>query len=230
MVVIWKKLAFEDDVMLNSVADANAMLYSVSDNTPAALAMAASRIPARLAAGNIVAATKAEILTLLNVADGADVTGSNAPQAHKDLHDPEDGSDPLDTAAPEALLEVQAAAVGVSHSFARADHDHAIVHDITDNSLVTVDGTPADTEIAVWNAGGVDGETPAEVAARMALDDIGVPDAGVDFDLQEAIDLVVFTVANEAARDALSAAATAVGMLCFATGELSISICTESSI
>ena len=43
-------------------------------------------------------------------------------------------------AAPSALLEVQAQAEGSSTSFARADHDHAVVHDITDNSLVTIDG------------------------------------------------------------------------------------------
>ena len=154
MAITWKKLAYEDDVMLNSVGDANSMVVSISDNTPAALAMAASRIPARLAAGNIVAATVAEILTLINVAAGADVTGSNAPQAHKDSHDPA-GSDPLDAAAPAALLEVQAGAEGTAATWARSDHAHAIVHDITDNSIVTIDGTPADTEVAIWKDGGV---------------------------------------------------------------------------
>ena len=67
----WKKLAYEDDVILKTVADANSVLYAVTDNTPAALAMAASTIVARLAAGNVVAATPTEIRTLLNVADGA---------------------------------------------------------------------------------------------------------------------------------------------------------------
>lgn len=225
MAITWKKLAYEDDVMLNSVADANAMLYSVSDNAPAALAMAASRIPARLAAGNIVAATVAEILTLLGVTAGADVTGSNPPQAHHDLHDPADGSDALDCAAPSALLEVQAAGEGSAHEFARADHVHAIVHDITDNSIVTIDGTPAATEVAIWTADGLNGETPASLAARMALDDIGVPDAAVDFDLQEATDLVVMTVANEAG---LPGANVAVGQLCWATAELTLHVCTAS--
>ena len=64
-------LAHDDHTqyMLNTVADANAMLYSVTDNTPAALAMAASRIPARLAAGNVIAATGAEIIGLLTGAN-----------------------------------------------------------------------------------------------------------------------------------------------------------------
>jgi len=46
--------------------------------------------------------------------------------AHKDTHDPIDGSDKLDTAAP---VKVGAAnAIGSSHSFARADHVHEREH------------------------------------------------------------------------------------------------------
>lgn len=75
------------------------------------------------------------------------------------------------------------------------------------------------TDTPVW-------ETPAAVAATMALDDIGVPDAAVDFDLQEATDLVVMTVANEAA---LPAANVAVGQLCWCTAELSLHICTADA-
>lgn len=228
MAVTWRKLAFEDDVMLNSVADANAMLYSVTDNTPAALSMAASRIPARLAAGDVVAATVAEILTLLVVASGADVTGDNAPQAHHDLHDPEDGSDALDCAAPAELASVQAAGEGSAHEFARADHQHQIQHSFADNHLVTIESADVGAnEIARFVAGGgLEGRTPAEVAASMALDDIGVPDAAVDFDLQEATDLVVMTVANEAA---LPGAGVAIGQLCWATGELSLHVCTVAA-
>ena len=83
----WKKLAYEDDVILKTLADANSVLYAVTDNTPAALAMGASTIVARLAAGNIVAATTAEILTLLGLAAAhnmfsathADSTGAANP-------------------------------------------------------------------------------------------------------------------------------------------------------
>ena len=71
MAVTWRKLAYEDDVILKTLADANSILYAVTDDTPAALALAASTIPARLAAGDVVAATTTEIRTLINVADGA---------------------------------------------------------------------------------------------------------------------------------------------------------------
>ncbi len=73
-------------------------------------------------------------------------------------------------AAPSAILEVQAQAEGSSTSFARADHDHAIVHDITDNSLVTVDGTPNDDEFTRWTASGIEGLTVAEaITALLAV-------------------------------------------------------------
>ncbi|GAI75544.1 unnamed protein product [marine sediment metagenome] len=57
--------------------------------------------------------------------------GDLAPKAHKDSHDPQDGSDPLDAAAP---VKVAAAnAEGSSHSFARADHVHEREHAKTGN-------------------------------------------------------------------------------------------------
>jgi len=48
-------------------------------------------------------------------------------------------------------------------------------------------------------------------------------DGAVDFNLQQANDLVVKTVANEAALPVVD---IAVGELCFATGELTLHICT----
>ncbi len=206
MAVVWKKLAYAADVSSEIDGDISTHAALKAENAQLAHVMV-------------------ETASLIDV----DGDGKLTLGAHKDTHDP-GGTDGLDTANPTAILEVQAVAGGSAGSVSRSDHKHAIVHDITDNSLVTVDGTPADTEVAIWNAGGVDGETPASLAGRMALDDMGVPDAAVDFDLQEATDLVVFTVANEAARDALNAAATAVGQLVFATSELTLSICTESSV
>lgn len=58
-----------------SLFDANTILKADTDNTPVALTMGASTILARLAAGNIVAATVAEIKTLLALAV-ADISGA----------------------------------------------------------------------------------------------------------------------------------------------------------
>jgi len=68
--------------------------------------------------------------------------------------------------------------------------------------------------------------TPAAAAATMALDDIGVPDAEVDFDLQQAKDLVLMTVADESS---LPTTGIAVGQICFATSELTAHICTATA-
>ena len=86
-------------------------------------------------------------------------------------------------------------------------------------------------------AGVPSGGTPAAHATshknggsdELLLHELGEPTSAVDFDLQQATDLVVFTVANESTRDALSVADTAVGQLVFATTELSLAICTESA-
>ena len=51
---------------------------------------------------------------------------ANWVAAHKDSHDPEDGSDPLDTAIP--VTVAAANAKGTSHSLARADHVHQREH------------------------------------------------------------------------------------------------------
>lgn len=57
-----------------SLFDANTILKADSDNTPVGLVVGASTFVGRLAAGNIVAMSVAEALTLLNVESGADVT------------------------------------------------------------------------------------------------------------------------------------------------------------
>lgn len=56
-----------------SLYDANTILYATTDNTPAALTVAASTIVGRKATGDIVALTATELRTIINVADGAEV-------------------------------------------------------------------------------------------------------------------------------------------------------------
>ena len=58
--------------MLNTVADANSILYAVTNDVPAALALAANTFPARSSAGNILAKTITDFaLTILDDADAA---------------------------------------------------------------------------------------------------------------------------------------------------------------
>lgn len=112
----------------------------------------------KLTANGIEGKSYAEVRSDINVADGADVTGNNAPQAHKDLHDPNDGSDALDTAAGANLDGVQAGATGTSHSFSRSDHAHRIQHSIADNAILTIDdASAADNDYGRFTANGMEG-------------------------------------------------------------------------
>ena len=216
MAVEWKKIAYADDVLLEADLTAKGDLISAS---------AASTLEI-LGVGTNDQVLIADSATASGLKWGA-VPAGGVPAAHHDSHDPEDGSDALDCAAAGEIVGVAAAAEGSAHSFARSDHTHQIQASIADDHIVTVDcADAADGEIAVFTAAGIEGQTPAEVAATMALDDIGVPDAAVDFNLQQATDLVVMTVANEAA---LPAASISVGQLCFATSELTLHICTSAA-
>lgn len=69
----------------------------------------------------------------------------------------------IPSGAPSELASVQAAGEGTGAAFARTDHAHQIQHSIADNHLVTVDGSPADTEYPVWTASGLDGKSLAEI-------------------------------------------------------------------
>lgn len=83
----------------------------------------------------------------------------------------------------------------------------------TDNYVLTVA-----TDTPAW-------EAPAAPAAH-TLNSHTAADGAVDFNLQQATDLVVMAVANEAA---LPAVGIAVGQLCFATGELTLHVCTVAA-
>lgn len=98
----------------------------------------------------------------------------------------------------------------------------------------TVDNLPASTdgyiltlEAANANGMGMKWASPGAPAAH-DLDSHDAPNASVDFNLQQAVDFVVHTVANEAALPA-GAGTVAVGQLCWATGELSLHVCTSAA-
>jgi len=80
----------------------------------------------------------------------------------------------------------------------------------TDNYILRVA-----TDLPAWEAIGA--------PTAHTLDAHTAAAGAVDFNLQQATDLVVMTVANEAA---LPIASIALGQLCWATAELSLHICT----
>ena len=96
-----------------------------------------------------------------------------------------------------------------------------------DNLAADTDGYILTLDAANANGMGMKWASPGAPAAH-DLDSHTAPDSSVDFNLQQAIDFVVHTVANEAALPA-TPGAVAVGQLCWATGELSLHVCTSAS-
>ena len=138
MAVTWKKLAYEDDVITKAFMAAKGDLISASaDDNPLILSVGAN--------------------DACLIADSGEATGLKwgtpsgiTPAAHKDSHDPADGSDALDCAAAGEIVGVTEAAEGEAHSFARSDHTHQIQASIADDHVVTVDcADAADGEVAV---------------------------------------------------------------------------------
>jgi len=69
--VVWKKIAFEDDIVLKALFAAHSVLVATLDNLPSPITIDASRILGRKAAGNISAMTPAEVLAILTGKAGA---------------------------------------------------------------------------------------------------------------------------------------------------------------
>ncbi len=81
MAVTWKKLAYADDVVLKTLFDAQSILAAVADNVPAAVTITEQTVLGRLTGGNIAALTAANLRTIANVEDGADVTDATNVEA-----------------------------------------------------------------------------------------------------------------------------------------------------
>jgi len=128
---------------------------------------------AKFTADGVEGRSYSEVRSDINVADGADVTGSNAPQAHAASHAPQTGGDALTCASPEELVGVQAAAEGTSDYLARADHQHQIQHSSLNNHIVTVnDGFVGVADYARFAAGGgLEGRDMTEVRSDINVED-----------------------------------------------------------
>lgn len=112
-----------------TTVDAQSVLGGVSDNTPVAIAVAEQRLVGRITSGNITALDAAQILTLIGVTSGADVTGSNPPQGHSSSHE-DTGGDEINVGALSGTLaddqhvldaEVVAAAIAITTLTTRGD-------------------------------------------------------------------------------------------------------------
>jgi len=68
--------------VLESDYGAQTILRATANSTPTTLTVTEQTLIGRITSGNIAALSTTQIRTLINVADGADVTANSAPQAH----------------------------------------------------------------------------------------------------------------------------------------------------
>ena len=81
MAVTWKKLAYEENHPLLTLFGAHSILTANVANVAAGLTVGEDTIVGRLTGGNIAALTAANVRTLINVEDGADVTDATNVEA-----------------------------------------------------------------------------------------------------------------------------------------------------
>lgn len=79
---VWNDTGVASGSVLKTDYNAHTILQATSNNLPVAITIAEQRIVGRITAGNIKALTAAEVLTLIAVTAGADVTADNPPQTH----------------------------------------------------------------------------------------------------------------------------------------------------
>lgn len=197
MALTWKKLAYEDDVVLKSLFDAQSVLAATADNTPAAVTVAEQTFVGRKTGGNVAALSASEARAILNVEDGADVT------------------DATNVASSGAVMESDYSAKGVL----------IVGTGVGAAGALTV-GTNGYALVA--DSGEVTGLKYAAVASGDFKADGSVPMTGaLDFAEQQAKDMIIHTVADATARDAL--ANPTIGKPVFQVDTLGVYVCTAAA-
>jgi hypothetical protein len=204
MAVTWKKLAYEADVVLKSLFDAQTILAATADNTPAAVTVAEQTIVGRKTGGNVTALTATEVRSILNVADGADVTGvTNVTNAGAIMKTSINAKGDLIVGSADDTPGILS--VGADGTFLKVG---------TGSVLTWTSSIPVVAHAPSHKNGGTD---------ELLLSDLGEPTAAVKFDGQQATNLVFHNVADATARAALT---PVIGKIVFQADELAFYGCT----
>lgn len=197
MALTWKKLAYEDDVVLKSLFDAQSVLAATADNTPAALTVTEQTFVGRKTGGNVQALSATEARAILNVEDGADVT------------------DATNVANAGAVMESDYSAKGVLIVGTGVGTAGALTVGTNGYALVVDSGETTGLKYAAVASG----DFKADGTVAMT--------GNLDFAEKQAVDMIIHTVADATARDAL--ANPTVGKLAFQTDTLAAYICTSAA-
>lgn len=170
MAVTWKKLAYESDVITKATLGANEVMVAITSATPDGIALAASQVIGRKSTGDICALAAADILTIIGVESGADVT------------------DATNVASAGAVMESDFTAKGdmvIGSGVGTA----AVLTVGTNGQVLTADSTQATG--AKWSTVAGTGDFLANGTVAMTGD--------LDVNEHQVLDMVVQQVANEAA-------------------------------
>jgi len=191
----WKKLAYEDDVILKSIINAKGdLIVGSADNTPAILSVGAN--------GKVLTANSGATY-------GIEWADPGAPAAHHTTHE-NGGADEINvTGLSGELADPQPPkSHASSHQNGGADEIN-----VTGLSGELADPQPPKAHASTHKSGGSD---------SIKLNELANPTSSVEFNKQQALNLLIHTVANEAGRPA----SPSVGQIIFQNDTLAAYICT----
>jgi len=159
-------------VMDSDFTAANEVMVGTAAGTHAQVTLAASQFLGRKAAGSVTNMTKADALGILNVADGADVTADNAPQAHAASH-VTGGGDVIDDV------------VAGGNAGLMTGADKTKLNGVATGADVTADNAPQ-AHAASHSDGGADEITIENLATAGAADTVPTSDGAGGLTMQAA--------------------------------------------
>lgn len=237
MAETWKKLAFEDDVVLKTLFDADTFLYATGDNTPAATSPA--DVMAALS-GHAAAAFAMNAQNLTGV--GTIGCGTITSTGNLIIADAGNIGSTSDT---DAIAIAAGGEVTLSQTLllsdvvnAGVDTDKFLVLDGTGNvdfrtgaevlndigasaGDVDTSGTPEALDFARFtDLNTIEGRSYAEVMGDLS----GGAAAAFDWNGQQLQNMLLHIVANDAAKTALS---SALGMVVWQTDDACVYVCSE---
>lgn len=167
---MFKGLAFEDEVVDKADFNANTILAADSDDTPAALEITEQTVIGRLTGGNIKALSVAELQTLANVEDGADVTDATNVDAAGAVMESDYNANTILAATTDNTPT--AVTINEQHLVGRVTGGNIAEIDIGigDDDIVQIDAADvADNDYAKFTANGLEGRSYSEVRSDLGV-------------------------------------------------------------